>query len=37
MNINIRQANENDRCDIALCIAEGFKKTLTYYAKIHIP
>ena len=26
MNINIRQANENDRSDIALCIAEGFKK-----------
>ena len=26
MNINIRQATENDRSDIALCIAEGFKK-----------
>lgn len=26
MNINIRPADENDRNDIALCIAEGFKK-----------
>ena len=26
MNVNIRQANENDRYDIALCITEGFKK-----------
>lgn len=26
MNINVRQARENDRNHIALCIAEGFKK-----------
>ena len=33
MNINIRQANENDRCDIALCIAEGFKKDFDVLCK----
>lgn len=37
MDINIRQATENDRSDIALCIAEGLKKILMFYAKIHIP
>lgn len=33
MNINIRQANENDRSDIALCIAEGFKKDFDVLCK----
>ena len=33
MNINIRQANENDRSDIALCIAEGFKKSFDVLCK----
>ena len=33
MNINIRQANENDRIDIALCIAEGFKKDFDVLCK----
>ncbi|MCI9128271.1 MAG: GNAT family N-acetyltransferase [Eubacterium sp.] len=33
MNINIRQANENDRNDIALCIAEGFKKDFDVLCK----
>ena len=33
MNINIRQATENDRSDIALCIAEGFKKDFDVLCK----
>ena len=33
MNINIRQADENDRRDIALCIAEGFKKDFDVLCK----
>lgn len=33
MNINIRHANENDRNDIALCIAEGFKKDFDVLCK----
>jgi len=33
MDINIRQANENDRYDIALCIAEGFKKDFDVLCK----
>lgn len=33
MNINIRQASENDRNDIALCIAEGFKKDFDVLCK----
>lgn len=33
MNINIRQANENDRSVIALCIAEGFKKDFDVLCK----
>ena len=33
MNINIRQASENDRSEIALCIAEGFKKDFDVLCK----
>lgn len=33
MNMNIRQANENDRSAIALCIAEGFKKDFDVLCK----
>ena len=33
MDINIRQATENDRSDIALCIAEGFKKDFDVLCK----
>lgn len=33
MNINIRNANENDRRNIALCIAEGFKKDFDVLCK----
>ena len=33
MNINIRQADENDRSAIALCIAEGFKKDFDVLCK----
>lgn len=33
MNINIRQARENDRSEIALCIAEGFKKDFDVLCK----
>lgn len=33
MDINIRQATEDDRSDIALCIAEGFKKDFDVLCK----
>ena len=33
LNINIRQARENDRSEIALCIAEGFKKDFDVLCK----
>ncbi len=33
MNINIRQANESDRSNIAFCIAEGFKKDFDVLCK----
>lgn len=36
MNICIRQANENDRNDIALCIAEEFKKDFDVLCKTHL-